>query len=292
MGSPEFAVPAFRAIAQSEHEIVGVYTRKPKPAGRGKKVSKTPIHEIADAIGLQVYTPKTLRDKDVLEEFAGIAADVVVVVAYGLILPKEVLEHCKFGAINIHPSLLPRWRGAAPIQRTIMAGDKHTGVCIMNMDEGLDTGDVLRCKELELDDEVTAGDVHDELAEIGGDLLLKVLNKIGSIEPMPQSQMGVTYADKIHKDEAKINWDEKAEIINNKIRGLNPFPGAYFEHEGERIKVFEISCQEALVSEDQIGQVIDDKLGISCRDAIIHPLMVQKPGGKKMSIEEFLLGRK
>jgi methionyl-tRNA formyltransferase len=291
MGTPEFAVPALKALVNSEHEVICVYTQPPRPAGRGHKEQLTPIHALALEHNIPVRTPKTLRDVAAQEEFKALNADAAIVAAYGLILPKPILDAYKYGCINIHPSLLPRWRGAAPIQRTIMNGDTETAICIMQMDEGLDTGDVLLSECMHLDDQITAGELHDIAAEKGAELLLITLSKLvkGEITPQKQAFEGVTYASKVKKEEGLINFELSAREIFNQIRGLNPWPGCYFQYNGENIKVI-----KAIFSMDdhscKPGTVIDDSLTIACGLGYIKPLKVQRPGKTAMETEVMLRG--
>jgi methionyl-tRNA formyltransferase len=291
MGTPEFAVPALKALVNSEHEVVCVYTQPPRPAGRGHKEQLTPIHALAVEHNIPIRTPKTLRDATAQEEFKALNADAAIVAAYGLILPKPILGAYKYGCINIHPSLLPRWRGAAPIQRTIMNGDTETAICIMQMDEGLDTGDVLLLEHMHLDDQITAGELHDIAAEKGAELLLITLSKLvkGEITPQKQAFEGVTYASKIAKEEGLINFELSAREINNQIRGLNPWPGCYFQYNGENIKVLKASFSMDGHS-CMPGTVIDDNLTIACGLGYIKPLRVQRPGKTAMDTEVMLRG--
>ena len=282
MGTPDFAVPALKKLAGSGHEIVAVYTAPPKPAGRGKNLSKSAVHLVAETLNLQVLTPALLKN-EVLPP-----SDFAVVAAYGLLLPEQVLNAPKFGCINIHPSLLPRWRGAAPIQRTIMAGDEETAVCLMKMDKGLDTGDVLSEKKFAVG-EMTAGELHDKCAGLGAEMVLDVIANIENIKPSKQSEQGVTYAKKITREDEKINWAESAESIKNKIRGLNPYPGAYFEYNGEKIKVLKA---EVVEKQGKAGNVLNDNLTIACGKNALQILELQRPGKKAMNTREFLNGNK
>jgi methionyl-tRNA formyltransferase len=241
MGTPDFAVPTLTEIVGQGHDVVAVYTRAPKPAGRGQAERKSPVHETADGFGIPVFTPRTLRDEAAQIVFAGHEADVGVVVAYGLILPKPILDAPRLGCLNLHGSLLPRWRGAAPIQRAVMAGDTRTGVMVMQMDEGLDTGPVAMAEEVPIGPDTTAGDLHAPMARIGADLMARALAALdrGSLGFTPQSVEGVTYAAKIDKAETRIDWSKPAAAVHNHIRGLSPFPGAWFEVEsgGKTIRV-------------------------------------------------------
>lgn len=290
MGTPEFAVPALAALIKSEHKIAAVYTQPPRPAGRGYDLKKTPIHEYAEKHKFKVKTPETLKNKEAQQEFINLKAGVAVVSAYGLILPEEILKACKYGCINIHPSLLPRWRGSAPIQRAIMAGDKETGVCIMQMDSGLDTGAILMKKKIAMLKNITAGELHDTLAEISSELLLQTIGQLGNITPEPQ-RGETTYADKLSKDEEKINWKMNAEKIEATIRGLTPWPGAYFIFNGEKIKVISAEYNSKKISA-QAGEVLDNRLTIACSQGTLRPIKIQKQGKNIMFVESFLNGTK
>lgn len=237
MGTPEFSVAALDAIHDAGHEIVCVYTQPPRPAGRGKKDRPSPVQARAEALGLPVRHPVTLRSEDEQRTFAALKADVAVVVAYGLILPQTVLDAPTSGCVNIHASLLPRWRGAAPIHRAIMAGDAETGVCIMQMEAGLDTGPVLTRQSTAIGEAETTENLHDRLAAIGAELIVRTLPELSDLEPVSQPDEGVTYAHKVEKSEAAIDWARPASEVDRQIRGLSPFPGAWFEYEGARIKV-------------------------------------------------------
>lgn len=283
MGTPGFAVPALEKLIASNHDIIAVYTAPAKPAGRGRELKKSPIHELAELNGIEVKTPASLKN-EVLPD-----CDIAVVAAYGILLPKHILAAPKFGCINIHPSLLPRWRGAAPIQRTIMSGDKETAVCIMQMDEGLDTGAVLAIEKLQLQPKVTAGELHDITAEVGANMTMAVIENIENLAATPQSEEGVTYAKKITAADEKINWTESAEVIEQKIRGLNPFPGAYFEYEGQKIKVFAADIVEG---DGPPGTFVDDMLTIACGVNSLKITQLQRPGKRVMTAQEMLNGFK
>ena len=238
MGTPDFAVPALERLIK-EHNVVCVYTREPKLSGRGNKLNKTPVHLVAEANGIEVRTPKTLRNTEELQKFTELKADVAVVAAYGLILPLPVLEAYPFGCLNLHASLLPRWRGAAPIQRAIEAGDAKSGVTVMQVAEGLDTGDMLLKGEVEITSSTTGGELHDKLALQGAELISRVLSDIKSFVPQPQPQDGACYAAKIDKAECKLDFNQKADVLCRKIRAFNPYPAMFFEYGGERFKVLE-----------------------------------------------------
>lgn len=289
MGTPLFALPALRALYESEHEVVAVYTQPPRPAGRGQKEQKSPVHQFADDNNIAVYTPVSLKTEEAQKEFASHKADVAVVAAYGLLLPEEILQACPSGCINIHPSLLPRWRGAAPIQRTIMAGDIITGICIMQMDVGLDTGDILLKEDNIKISNHNAGELHDLLAEKSAALLLNALRQLDTLKPMKQAEEGVIYAKKITKEERAINWASKAQEIYNQIRGLSPQPAAYFTYNGENIKIFSANLVETSDNNQfPVGSTVDDELTIACEDGLLKIEEVQRPNKKRMHASEML----
>lgn len=289
MGTPDFAVPTLAALQQSSHKIVAVYTQPPRPSGRGQKETPSPVHQFALENNLPVYTPTTLKSTEEQSKFAAHKADIAVVVAYGLLLPKPILEAYPHGCINVHPSLLPRWRGAAPIQRTIMAGDKKTAIMIMKMDEGLDTGDILLSKNVDIPEGTTAGNLHDALARDAAPLILKVLNEIDTIKPQKQSEIGVTYAKKITRENCLIDWKKPAEEIYQQILGLSPSPGAYFIYNNEIIKIFDATVEKTKATTNS-GTIIDDKLGIACGENILRPTVLQRPNKKRMTADELLRG--
>ncbi|RMD93423.1 MAG: methionyl-tRNA formyltransferase, partial [Alphaproteobacteria bacterium] len=277
MGTPDFAVPALEALAGAGHEIAAVYTQPPRPAGRGKRPRPSPVQARAEAMGLEVRHPASLRDAAEQAAFAALKPEVAVVVAYGLILPRPILEAPQRGCLNIHASLLPRWRGAAPIQRAIMAGDAETGVCIMQMDEGLDTGPVLACAATPIGAEETAGELHDRLAEMGARLVVEVLERLDEIEPKPQPQEGVTYAAKIDKAEARVDWRRPAVEIDRQIRGLSPFPGAWTVIGGERVKLLGSRLAEG---EGAPGEVLEgspgERLVVACGEGAVEITRLQR----------------
>ncbi len=285
MGTPEFSVSALESLVSAGHEIAAVYSQPPRPAGRGQKEQKSPVHIAAEKHGIQVRTPKTLREAEAQKAFADLEADVAVVVAYGLLLPKPILDACR--CINIHASLLPRWRGAAPIQRAIEAGDEVSGVTIMDMDEGLDTGNMLIWEKIDIS-EMNAGQLHDELSKIGARLIVEALATLNKIKPTKQDD-SATYASKISKSEAKIDWSESVTIIAHKIRAFNPFPGAYFLYKGEKIKILSASFQ-AKNHKYKIGEVIDGSLVIACNGGLLNPDVVQREGKKPMPVGDMLRG--
>jgi methionyl-tRNA formyltransferase len=284
MGSPEFAVPSLNALVEAGHEIVAAYCQPPRPAGRGKAERKTAVHERAEQLGIEVRTPTSLRDSEEQGRFRGLDADLAVVAAYGLILPRPILEAPKAGCINVHASLLPRWRGAAPIQRAILAGDRTSGVTIMRMDEGLDTGPMLLKRELSIDGKTT-GQVTEEMAKIGAGALVEWLDD--PTPPHPQPVDGVTYASKIDKAEARIDWKQPAEQIERQVRAFNPVPGAWFEANGERIKLLGAEVADAVGTP---GEVLDDRMLVACGTGAIRPTLVQRAGRGAMNREELLRG--
>ncbi len=292
MGTPEFAVPTLTEIASSGHELVAVYTRAPKPAGRGQAERKSPVHRAAEGFGIPVFTPRSLRQPPEQEAFAALDADVAVVVAYGLILPKPILEAPRLGCLNLHGSLLPRWRGAAPIQRAVMAGDKRTGVMVMQMDEGLDTGPVGLIEEMPIGPEMTAGELHDRMMLLGADLMGRALAALerGSLHFTPQPEAGVTYAQKIDKAEARIDWNRPAEEVHNLIRGLSPFPGAWFEISlnGKPTRVKALRSTLA-AGEGEPGTILPN-LTIACGSGAVRLVTVQREGKAAMDAATFLRG--
>ena len=288
MGTPDFAVPALERLLK-EHEVVCVYTREPKLSGRGNKLNKTPVHLVAEANGVEVRTPKTLRNSEEQQKFADLKADVAVVAAYGLILPLPVLEAYPFGCLNLHASLLPRWRGAAPIQRAVEAGDAQSGVTVMQVAEGLDTGDMLLKGEVAINSSTTGGELHDKLALLGADLISEVLADIKSFKPSPQPQNLACYAAKIDKAECKLDFNQKAETLCRKIRAFNPYPAMFFEYEGERFKVFEAHKIEKYAPAGTIMEN-DGGLQIACADGALDITQIQRQGKKLMSIGELLRG--
>jgi methionyl-tRNA formyltransferase len=290
MGTPEFAVPTLRFLLESSQQIAAVYSQPPRPAGRGHKLQPSPVQILAEQHGIPVYTPTSLKSPEVQEQFRTHKADAAIVAAYGLLLPVAILEACPMGCINVHPSKLPRWRGAAPIQRTIMAGDKTTAMCIMQMAAGLDTGDILWQREVAIPKDMTAGELHDTMAGMAGPAVLETLEglRAGSIMPQPQSTEGITYATKILKDEARIDFSRPAEKVLHHILALSPFPGAHFEYGGEKIKILKASLNNPLRGKS--GCVLDSHLTLACGTGAIRPSLVQRPGKKPMSPEEMLRG--
>lgn len=293
MGTPDFAVPTLSEIIGQGHEVVAVYTRAPKPAGRGMAEQKTPVHRLAEGFGIPVFTPRTLRDPAAQNAFAALGADVAVVVAYGLILPREVLDAPALGCLNLHGSLLPRWRGAAPIQRAIMAGDAETGVMVMKMDEGLDTGPVAMVEKIAVASDMTTQDLHDRMAVLGADLMVRALAALdrGSLAFAPQAADGVTYAAKIDKAEARIDWAQPAKEIHDKVRGLSPFPGAWFEADlgkgPERVKVLRTALAAGAGAP---GTLLGGDLTVACGGGALRLIEVQRAGAKAMKAADFVNG--
>lgn len=295
MGTPDFACPVLAEIIGQGHEVAAVYTREPAPAGRGMALTPSPVQRIAERFGLPVFTPRTFRDETVIEAFAAHDADVAVVVAYGLILPPAALEGPREGCLNLHASLLPRWRGAAPIQRAIMAGDRETGVMVMRMEEGLDTGPVAMAERLTIGPDMTAGDLHDRLSYLGADLMARALGALerGSLRFTPQAEAGVTYARKIDKAEARLDWTRPAQALHDHVRGLSPFPGAWFEADWgqgpQRVKVLRSAIVPGRAAEP--GTLLDDALTIACGEGTALRLVdVQRAGKGVMPAAEFLKG--
>jgi methionyl-tRNA formyltransferase len=292
MGTPDFALPALAALTAAGHDVIAVYTQPPRPAGRGYKERPSPVHLFAVARGIPVRTPRTLKDPGEQRAFASLDAEVAVVVAYGLLLPKPILDAPRHGCINIHASLLPRWRGAAPIQRAILAGDTKTGVTIMRMDEGLDTGPILLQEEMPVAPDATAAILHDALAAQGARLVVAALVRLarGELQATPQPADGVAYAPKLAREEARLDWRKPARALERQVRAFDPWPGSWFELDGERIKVLraEVVNGRAVVAP---GTVIDRRLGVACGEAALRPLIVQRAGGVAMPVDEFLRGR-
>jgi len=286
MGTPDFAVPALVALHEAGHELVCVYTQPPRPAGRGKKLQPSPVHRKAEELGIEVRHPTSLKNQDAQAEFAALQADVAVVAAYGLILPQAVLDAPSYGCLNIHASILPRWRGAAPIHRAILAGDAETGVTIMQMEAGLDTGPML-AKVITPIDAKTTGELTEELAELGANVMVGVLNDLEHLAAIPQDNGAATYAPKIDKAEARIDWSKPAEEIERLARGLAPFPGAWFESDGERVKLLRAELAEG---SGNPGEVLNENFTIACGSGAIRPLRLQRAGKPAMDREDFLRG--
>ncbi|OJI93229.1 methionyl-tRNA formyltransferase [Planktotalea frisia] len=287
MGTPDFSVPVLDALIAAGHEIAAVYCQPPRPAGRGKKERPTPVHARALALGLDVRHPVSLKGADEQQAFAALNADVAVVVAYGLILPQIILDAPKRGCLNIHASLLPRWRGAAPIHRAILAGDAETGVCIMQMEAGLDTGPVLLREAITIGAEETTGVLHDRLSAMGARLVCDALDQLDDLAAEVQSEDGVTYASKIDKAEAQVNWNQSATQIDRQIRGLSPFPGAWTLLGGVRVKLL---ASRVVSGAGAVGQALDDSLTIACEQGAIQVIRAQKAGKGAQDAQEFLRG--
>ena len=287
MGTPEFAVPALEALHHAAHELVCVYTQPPRPAGRGKKLQPSPVQKVAERLGIEVRCPASLRSPETQAEFAALDADVAVVAAYGLILPQPVLDAPRHGCLNIHASILPRWRGAAPIHRAVMAGDPVTGVTIMQMEAGLDTGPMLAAARTPVDAKTT-GELTAELAELGAQLMVGTLRDLAIHKPIAQDDALATYAPKIDKAESRIDWGKSAEETERLVRGLAPFPGAWFDLEGERVKLLRAELADGAGAP---GEVLDDDLAIACGSGAIRPLRLQRAGKPAMDRADFLRGR-
>lgn len=292
MGTPEFSVPTLTEIVSSGHEVAAVYTRAPKPAGRGQEERKSPVHLAAEGFGIPVFTPKSLKGEAEQIVFASHDAEVGIVVAYGLLLPKPILEAPELGCLNLHGSLLPRWRGAAPIQRAVMAGDRETGVMVMQMDEGLDTGPVGLADMIPISPDMTSGELHDQMMRVGADLMGRALAALerGSLDFRPQPDAGAIYAKKIEKAEARIDWSRPAEDVHNHIRGLSPFPGAWFELElgGKPVRVKALRSTLAK-GQGASGTLLDD-LTIACGSGAVRLTQVQREGKGAMDAATFLRG--
>ena len=286
MGTPDFAVPTLRALHAAAHEVVAVYTQPPRPAGRGKKLQPSPVQREAEVLGIEVRTPKSLKSPEEQAAFAALEADVAVVAAYGLILPQPILDAPKLGCLNVHASILPRWRGAAPIHRAIMAGDPVTGVTIMQMEAGLDTGPMLATVRTPIEGKTT-GELTGELAELGAQLMVGALRELSNHRPIPQDDAEATYAPKIDKAEARIDRSRPADEVVRHIHALSPFPGAWCELAGERIKLLRAETVEGA---GQHGEVIDDRLAIACGSSTIRPLHLQRAGKPAMDLADFLRG--
>lgn len=296
MGTPDFSVATLQALAEAGHEIVAVYSQPPRPAGRrGLELTKSPVHQAAEALGIEVRTPKSLKGEDEQAAFAAFEADAAIVVAYGLLLPKPILEGTRLGCFNGHASLLPRWRGAAPIQRAIMAGDTETGMMVMKMDEGLDTGPVAMTSRIAITPDMTGGELHDVLRDTGAALMVEAMDALekGALTLTPQPDEGATYAKKILKEETRVDWTRPARAVNDHVRGLSPFPGAWcemtFGSKPERVKILRAEIGKG---EGTPGEVLDDALTIACGEGALRLNEVQRAGGKPMQAVDFLRGAK
>ena len=292
MGSPDFAVPTLDALVEAGHEVIAAYTQPPRPAGRGKGERPTAVELRARDLGIEVRSPKSLRGEAEQRLFAELEADVAVVGAYGLILPQPILDAPMLGCLNVHGSLLPRWRGAAPVQRAIMAGDEATGVTIMQMEAGLDTGPMLLKRAIEIEDK-NAAQLTEELAQLGAAMMVEVLADLPRYEPIDQPEDGVTYASKISKEEARIDWSRPAAELQRHVQGLAPFPGAWFDVNGERIKVLAATAEPLPRHPHQGGEnglVLDGRLLVQCGDGALRPTLVQRAGKGAMTADELLRG--
>ena len=295
MGTPDFSVPTLMEIIGQGHEVVAAYSQPPRKAGRGMELRKSPIHEKAEQFGIPVFTPDNFKDQVDVDAFIAHDADVAVVVAYGLLLPVSILEAPTYGCLNLHASLLPRWRGAAPINRAIMSGDAESGVMVMQMEKGLDTGPVLMAERMAIGANETAGDLHDRLMVLGGDLMARALGALSrtGLDAHPQAEEGVTYAHKLSKDETRIDWSLDAKAVHNHIRGLSPFPGAWCEIEiGGKVHRLKVLRTSVVDQSGPAGEVLDDTLTIGCGSGALQLLSVQRSGKGVMSAEEFLKGNK
>jgi methionyl-tRNA formyltransferase len=294
MGTPEFSVPTLQSLKHAGHEIVAVYTQPPRPGGRrGLDLVKAPVHQAAELLGIPVLTPVNFKDPEEREKFRRLNADVAVVVAYGLLLPEAILTGTKFGCYNGHASLLPRWRGAAPIQRAIMAGDRKTGMMVMQMEKGLDTGPVALAREVDIGENMTAGELHDKLMLVGARAMVEAMEKLeaNDLPLTPQSPEGVLYAAKIDKGETRIDFSKTAADVHNHIRGLSPFPGAWFEAEiNGRLERVKVLLSEIGEGQGEPGTVLDDALTLACGAGAVRLLKLQKAGAKPLAVAEFLRG--
>jgi methionyl-tRNA formyltransferase len=290
MGTPEFSVPTLQALLNSRHQVVAVYSQPPRPSGRGHQIQKSAVHKLATSVAIPVFTPVNLRSEEEQALFASHKADIAVVVAYGLILPKVILETPPMGCLNVHASLLPRWRGAAPIQRAIEMGDQETGITIMKMDVGLDTGPMLLKKSVLITPETTATGLHNVLSEMGGPLLLEALEAYcaGILHPTPQPTEGVTYAEKLTRNEGQIDWRQPAHVCMRRIQAFTPWPGVWFDHEGTRLKV--LSAEVIPNIKGAPGTVLDDQLTIVCGEDALRIKTLQRPGGGALDVASFLRG--
>lgn len=286
LGTPEFSVPALDALVDAGHDVVCVYSQPPRPAGRGKKERPSPVQARAEELGLLVRHPKSLKGETEQTGFAALNAEIAVVVAYGLILPQAILNAPANGCLNIHASLLPRWRGAAPIHRAVMAGDRETGVCIMQMEAGLDTGPVLLRATTPIGESDTTGDLHDRLSKMGARMICEALERLGSLTPEKQPEIGVTYADKINKAEARIVWSQPSELVARHINGLSPFPGAWTMMAGERLKITRAQNHDA---SGEPGRHLGD-FRIACGSGAVEVIEAQRQGKKNMTAEDLLRG--
>ncbi len=292
MGTPDFSVPTLKAILDAGHDVVAVYSQPPRPAGRGKKRRASPVHLLADARGIEVRTPLSLRDDQEIELFKGLEVDVAVVVAYGLILPREILRAPRLGCVNVHASLLPRWRGAAPIQRAILAGDTESGVTLMAMDEGLDTGAMLGHRSVPIAPDDTGASLHDTLAGIGAEMIVTCLARLasGEVDPEPQPDEGVTYAAKLDKEDGRIDWSLPARDVERQIRALDPWPGAWFTYDQQRYKVLSADVVSLGALTNEPGTVLHPDMTVACGADALRPTRIQRQGKAAMDVDAFLRG--
>lgn len=289
MGTPEFAVPALTKLINSNHQVTAVFTQAPKAKGRGLSETKSPVHQLADEAQIPVYTPATLRNEEATNLINSIDADIIVVIAYGVIIPQNILDAKKYGCLNIHPSDLPRHRGAAPLQRTIIEGDNTSSVCIIQMDAGLDTGNILMKEDLDLESNITLQELHNKCADLGTELLIKTLANLDKIVPKSQSNEGVTYARKLTKEEGRVNWQDSAYAINCKIRGMNPWPGVYFKYNDKMTKILEAEYSNENHNFTP-GTIINKNLEVACGKGILVIKKLQQEGKKALNTAEFLRG--
>ena len=288
MGTPEFAIPALQnLILSSDNRVKAVFTRAPKAQGRGMRLTNSPVHDLAISHNIEVYTPKTLKNEEAIKLIDSIEADIIVVVAYGFIIPENILRAKKYGCLNIHPSKLPKYRGAAPLQRTIINGETETAVCIMQMDKGLDTGDIILQTNLALHSKVTLQELHDQCAKIGGELLLEVLKNIDTLPRIKQSEIGSSYADKLTKEEAKVNWNDSAFDIDCKIRGMNPWPGVYFIHDSKTIKILEATWTNNQ-HQSNPGEILNNNFEVACGSGTLIIKSLKPEGKPKMLATDYL----
>lgn len=295
MGTPEISVNTLGELIAQGHDIVAVYCQPPRPAGRGKELRKTPVHEFAEDMGLDVFTPLNFKDQADIDIFVAHEAEIAVVVAYGLLLPKAILDAPEHGCLNLHASLLPRWRGAAPIQRAIMAGDAKTGMMVMQMDEGLDTGDVCLVEAIEITANMTAGELHDLMAPLGANLMARAISAVewGGHSETPQAEEGATYAKKILKGEARIDWSLDAQSLHDHIRGLSPFPGAWCEFEKDgKVSRIKILNTEIVTGEGVAGEMLDDELTVACGSGALKIVRLQRAGKGVSGVADFQRGYK
>ena len=292
MGSPDFSVPALASLINANHNICVVYTQPPRPGGRGKNLQKTPVHNFAEEHGILVQTPGSLKTQEAEEMLLALDLDALVVAAYGLILPEKILQIPKLGCLNIHASILPRWRGAAPIQRAIMAGDGESGVCIMLMEKGLDTGPILKSETIILDDDTTGASLHDSLASIGAKLINPTLIDFadGKIEPTYQNDSNAVYAKKLSKEDGHLVWSKSAEELERIVRALNPWPGAWCLMNGERIKIHEASVLNTLQHTQDPGKILTGDFSVACGIGVLKITAIQQPGKSAMDISDFIRG--